>query len=653
MRIETKIGLSAAALVAASASAQLNPSFETAGADPVGGDTIADWTEFNNFTDDDGDLSVRQSMDASAGMFACEMFAGTYASSPGQVDAGLFSSTIAVNEGDLVEVSFDSKANSDGAIGIAEIQFLDALDNVVGVSTNFVFDQNSPIAEASYSEVVFDGIASTGATQARILFVHVQLAGSTVPDSSWLVDNVSLQVAIPPVDPVQSFELLGPNATNGWEIFTTGQFINQVEGITLAPREGDSHFKMFGAFNPFITSQGAFQDVPAAPGDSVTVSCYAFNDITDAISGGNEGFLNLEFIDAGGNVIEVNSLPTLNASSTQNTYDPMNPTAGWEFFTQTIVAPAGTAEARYVVGYNQDDAFSGGAIYYDTLSLTINGGSNELNNPGIELPSGASTFQGWDENPPFPSGNIFPDTTGGFARSFGTSAKIFGQFTSDEMMNPTANETSLFQTIDSVPGDIFLATAYGRQQATDPLQSFDDFGFLRLEFLGADGTTVLQTNEVFAVDFFTSFNVWTESTVGGMTAPEGLAPAGTRFARISVGLFQDVTEPRAGSVFFDDVTLERLVEGPPLPGGCSPADVTTTGATLPGQPGFGEPDDTVDLDDLGYYLGFFLSNDASVADLTTSGATLEGQPGFGVPDGVVDLDDLGFYLNLWLAGCPQ
>ncbi|MEM9064069.1 MAG: GC-type dockerin domain-anchored protein [Planctomycetota bacterium] len=82
------------------------------------------------------------------------------------------------------------------------------------------------------------------------------------------------------------------------------------------------------------------------------------------------------------------------------------------------------------------------------------------------------------------------------------------------------------------------------------------------------------------------------------------------------------------------------------------ADLTTTGATLAGQPGFGVPDGTADLDDLGYFLGFFLNNDASVADVTTSGATLEGQPGFGIPDGSVDLDDLGYYLNFWLLGCP-
>ncbi|MEM9066458.1 MAG: GC-type dockerin domain-anchored protein [Planctomycetota bacterium] len=82
-----------------------------------------------------------------------------------------------------------------------------------------------------------------------------------------------------------------------------------------------------------------------------------------------------------------------------------------------------------------------------------------------------------------------------------------------------------------------------------------------------------------------------------------------------------------------------------------PADLTTTGATLMGQPGFAMPDGVVDLDDLGYFIGVWLSN-LSEADVTTTGATLAGQPGFGVPDGTVDLDDLGYFISVWLAGCP-
>ncbi|MEM9066181.1 MAG: GC-type dockerin domain-anchored protein [Planctomycetota bacterium] len=82
------------------------------------------------------------------------------------------------------------------------------------------------------------------------------------------------------------------------------------------------------------------------------------------------------------------------------------------------------------------------------------------------------------------------------------------------------------------------------------------------------------------------------------------------------------------------------------------ADVTTTGATIAGQQGFGAPDGAADLDDLGYFLGFWINGDTTVADVTTTGATIAGQPGFGTADSSVDLDDLGYFLGFWLTGCP-
>jgi len=80
------------------------------------------------------------------------------------------------------------------------------------------------------------------------------------------------------------------------------------------------------------------------------------------------------------------------------------------------------------------------------------------------------------------------------------------------------------------------------------------------------------------------------------------------------------------------------------------ADLTSTGASLPGQPGYGEPDGVADLDDLGYFLNHWLMQDPS-GDTTTRGATIPGSPGSGEPDGRIEFDDLGYFLNLWLAGC--
>ncbi|MEM9066304.1 MAG: GC-type dockerin domain-anchored protein [Planctomycetota bacterium] len=108
-------------------------------------------------------------------------------------------------------------------------------------------------------------------------------------------------------------------------------------------------------------------------------------------------------------------------------------------------------------------------------------------------------------------------------------------------------------------------------------------------------------------------------------------------------------EEGAGRV--DAVNLMGIVEAA-VPQQCSEGDVTHTGATLVGQPGFGAPDGIIDLDDLGYFLNFWLPGDIAIADVTTVGATLQGQPSFGVPDGEVTLDDLGYFLNVWLPGCP-
>jgi len=47
----------------------------------------------------------------------------------------------------------------------------------------------------------------------------------------------------------------------------------------------------------------------------------------------------------------------------------------------------------------------------------------------------------------------------------------------------------------------------------------------------------------------------------------------------------------------------------------------------------------------------FFAADPCIGDVTTSGATIPGQPGFGVPDGVVDGDDLSFFIGFWQQGC--
>jgi hypothetical protein len=78
-----------------------------------------------------------------------------------------------------------------------------------------------------------------------------------------------------------------------------------------------------------------------------------------------------------------------------------------------------------------------------------------------------------------------------------------------------------------------------------------------------------------------------------------------------------------------------------------PADLTTT--AVPGTPGYGVPDGTLNNDDFFYYLAQFAAGNAAVADMTTT--AIPGQPGYGVPNGVINNDDFFYYLSLFAAGC--
>ncbi|MEL7471674.1 MAG: GC-type dockerin domain-anchored protein [Planctomycetota bacterium] len=89
-----------------------------------------------------------------------------------------------------------------------------------------------------------------------------------------------------------------------------------------------------------------------------------------------------------------------------------------------------------------------------------------------------------------------------------------------------------------------------------------------------------------------------------------------------------------------DLILPLSIDAAPLPAGCGPGDLTTTGSDL------GVPDGLVDLSDFSYYLGLWAA-DAPRADVTP-----ESTCDFNVPDGAVTLSDFACYLSVWATGCP-
>lgn len=148
---------------------------------------------------------------------------------------------------------------------------------------------------------------------------------------------------------------------------------------------------------------------------------------------------------------------------------------------------------------------------------------------------------------------------------------------------------------------------------------------------------------VFAPAASAQFSIpwYTIDSGGGMSSGGGFTLYGT------IGQ-PDAGQPMSGGNF---TLYPGFWAGISRGGPACTADLTTTGATLPGFPNYGVPDGETNIDDLGYFLNLWLALDLQ-ADLTTTGATLPGFPGYGVPDVAVDIDDLGYYLNIWLTGCP-
>jgi len=79
---------------------------------------------------------------------------------------------------------------------------------------------------------------------------------------------------------------------------------------------------------------------------------------------------------------------------------------------------------------------------------------------------------------------------------------------------------------------------------------------------------------------------------------------------------------------------------------CRP-DLTTS--ALPGSPGYGVPNGTLNNDDFFYYLAQFSAGNLARADLTTG--AVPGSPGYGVPNGIINNDDFFYYLTMFGLGC--
>jgi hypothetical protein len=164
------------------------------------------------------------------------------------------------------------------------------------------------------------------------------------------------------------------SGNGGWSIFNNAS----VASGEVAPQDGFAALKAFGPFSGHSDASGAFQNVPATPGQQFEGSVYAYSPSFDSISG-NQNYTNitLSFVDATGAVIgSVNFSPGTNEKNTP-IFDGRDPNMlsaqdQWIQYTVDAVAPAGTASVRESLFFIQlypGNVNKGGAVWFDNASL--------------------------------------------------------------------------------------------------------------------------------------------------------------------------------------------------------------------------------------------------------------------------------------------
>jgi hypothetical protein len=140
----------------------------------------------------------------------------------------------------------------------------------------------------------------------------------------------------------------------GWNVFGGGTYT-----IKLAPHTGDNAFKTFGQ------TSGAYQEFPATAGQTWQGSAFLLNPSFDAMSGAQIAAVNIEWRDAGDNVLSFISSPNgLTAGSPQG-----STAADYVYAPISGVAPVGTAKARFVLITGAFGGAGGGAPFFDDASF--------------------------------------------------------------------------------------------------------------------------------------------------------------------------------------------------------------------------------------------------------------------------------------------
>lgn len=122
---------------------------------------------------------------------------------------------------------------------------------------------------------------------------------------------------------------------------------------------------------------GIYQDVPASAGQAFQSEGSFLVSEADPITGRSEAWLEVQFLDAGGNLVGLYQSAHISSNTTASAWmrlEATNVIAFWGDYSvagnaKYLVAPAGTAKVRYQVTYHALDG--AGSVYFDNMSLDL------------------------------------------------------------------------------------------------------------------------------------------------------------------------------------------------------------------------------------------------------------------------------------------
>lgn len=238
-----------------------------------------------------------------------------------------------------------------------------------------------------------DGVKYSGATNVSLTISNASLADAgtyTITVKNVLGSaNTSATLGVQPLSVAQtnmlfdpSFEsgVLSPSGSFGWANFngavfqnSTNDYFNSTTPISVLDGTNVIQTYATGA-NSY---NGVYQDVPASPGQILTVDAWFYTSSLDQISGGNNCFLEVHFMDAANNVLLDYRSLIIDTNFPSNTWVNLKATNIFaaDFVTPRgtapyLKAPPNTAKVRTQATYFAPST-NGGSVYVDDFNLRL------------------------------------------------------------------------------------------------------------------------------------------------------------------------------------------------------------------------------------------------------------------------------------------